>query len=206
MSELLDSLRSQLGDEQIEALSRSLGANPDQTKQAIGAAMPTLLGALARNASDSSGQERLHQALVRDHDGSLLDHLGGLFGGQTPAPTGGMTAKTAAGDAILNHMLGGRKQRVEAGISKASGLSGGQSMQLMATLAPMLMGILGKKRQQANLSPGGLGDLLRGESEQVEASTGAKGGFVARMLDQDGDGDFDVMDVVKFGMSRLFGR
>jgi hypothetical protein len=30
--------------------------------------------------------------------------------------------------------------------------------------------------------------------------------MLGRMFDQDGDGDFDMMDVVKFGMGRFFGR
>lgn len=74
----------------------------------------------------------------------------------------------------------------------------------MALLAPLLMGILGKKRQQADLSPGGLGELLRAERNQVEAAT-AGGGLLGRLFDQDGDGDFDMLDVMKFGAGKLFG-
>jgi hypothetical protein len=32
------------------------------------------------------------------------------------------------------------------------------------------------------------------------------GGFLARMLDQDGDGDFDISDMAKLAMGKLFGR
>ncbi len=77
-------------------------------------------------------------------------------------------------------------------------------MKLLMMLAPLLMGALGKRRQQEDLSPGGLGDWLQGESDRVEASTGG-GGLIGRMLDQDGDGDFDMMDMMKFGAGKLFG-
>jgi len=77
-------------------------------------------------------------------------------------------------------------------------------MKLMSMLAPLLMGVVGKQRQQSKLSPGGLGEMLRGESNQVEAESGG-GGLLTRMLDQDGDGDVDMMDIMKFGASKLFG-
>lgn len=205
MSNLLDMVSGYLDDDSVAKLSQSLGANPDQTRQAIGAALPTLLGALTQNADRPEQQERLHHALVRDHDGSLLENLSSFFGDGDPQQASGVTEKTTQGNAILDHILGGRKQRVEEGVSKASGLSGGQTMKLLAMLAPLLMGAVGKRRQQEDLSPGGLGDLLKGERKEVESKTFG-GGFIARMLDQDGDGDFDLMDVMKFGVSRIFGR
>ncbi|TWU05103.1 DUF937 domain-containing protein [Stieleria varia] len=203
MSELLDIVGQHLDQDAIAALSQSLGADPDQTEKAIGAALPTLLGALTRNAENEQGQQRLHHALVRDHDGSLLDQLGDWFApGQAPA---GVNEKATQGNAILDHILGNRKERVEEGVSRASGLTGGQTMKLMVMLAPLLMGALGKRTRDKELSPGGLGDLLNSERKEVESKTFG-GGFIARMFDQDGDGDFDMMDIMKFGMSRFFGR
>ena len=78
-------------------------------------------------------------------------------------------------------------------------------MKLMAMLAPLLMGVLGKRRKDDNLSSGGLGDLLRGEKKQSESDSLA-GGLMARMFDQDGDGDFDMFDMMKFGAKKMFGR
>jgi len=207
MTDLLDSLSGYLTQDNVAQLSRNLGATPDQTEQAIGAVLPTLLGAMARRANDSSGQDQLARALERDHDGSLLDQLGGYFGQEDDvfASQAGLSTKTTAGGAILDHILGGKKERVSDGVSRASGLSAGQSMQLMMKLAPLLMGMLGRQKREQSLSPGGLGDLLRGESQRVEKASPA-GGILARMFDQDGDGDFDFMDVMKFGFSRLFRR
>ena len=78
-------------------------------------------------------------------------------------------------------------------------------MKLMMMVAPMLMGILGRKSKEQNLSPGGLGSLLEQERGQVEAATGSTS-FVGRLFDQDGDGDFDLSDAMKFGVGKLFGR
>ncbi|MEO1528231.1 MAG: DUF937 domain-containing protein [Planctomycetota bacterium] len=206
MSQLLDLISGHLGDENVDRISRSLGADRSQTEKAIAAALPTLLGAVTRNASDEGGQQNLHNALVRDHDGSVFDHLGSLLGGAKPESSGGMTQKTTSGGAILDHILGGKRQRVEQGVSSVSGLDSRQSSDLMSMLAPILMGAIGKRRKQDDLSAGGLGDLLRGEREQVEAPQSSGGSLIGRMLDQDGDGDFDLFDVMKFGLGRVFGK
>jgi hypothetical protein len=204
MSQLLDLVGQYLDDDSVAAISSQIGADPAQTQQAIGAALPTLLGAITRQASEPEGATKLHNALQKDHDGSILDHLGSLFGGQQPAAPE-VSERTTAGGSILDHILGNRKSRVEDGVSRASGLSSGQVMKLMALLAPLLMGAIGKRRKQEDLSPGGLGDLLSSERKEVESKTFG-GGMISKMFDQDGDGDFDMMDMMKFGAGRLFGK
>ena len=64
------------------------------------------------------------------------------------------------------------------------------------------MGAVGKQQRQQGLSAGGLSDLLRKESDQIEKESPG-GGLMARMLDQDGDGDFDMSDMMKVGMKFL---
>ena len=206
MSPLLDSVSSYLNDDNVARISESLGADRDQTQKAIGAALPTLLGALGRNASDEQGREKIHQALLRDHDGSLLDNLGSFLGpGPNPSGNAAVSSKTTSGSAIVDHILGGRKSRIESGISQASGLSSGQSSQLMSMLGPLVMGALGKKQKQEGLSAGGLGEMLQSEGKQLESSSFA-GGILGKMFDQDGDGDFDMMDIVHVGIGRFFKR
>ena len=204
MSALLDLVGQYLNNDSVDTISKTIGADKQQTQQAIGAALPTLLGAITRNATEADGEASLHNALAKDHDGSILDHLGSLFGGETPAASS-VTERTTSGGSILDHILGSRRSRVEEGVSRASGLSSGQTMKLLAMLAPLLMGALGKKRKQEDLSAGGLGDWLRGERKEVESKTFG-GGLIGKMFDQDGDGDFDMMDMMKFGAGRLFGK
>ena len=204
MSALLDLVGQYLDDDSVENISKTIGAQPEQTKQAIGAALPTLLGAITRNASDADGKERLHRALANDHDGSILDHLGSLFGGKEPeAPA--VSKRTTSGGSILDHILGSRRPRVEEGVSRASGLSAGQVMKLLPMLAPLLMGAIGKKRKQEDLSSSGLASWLGGGRKEVESKTFG-GGLISKMFDQDGDGDFDMMDMMRFGAGRLFGK
>ncbi len=201
MSGLMESLTQHIGSDQIEKIAGSLGASREQTESAIGMALPTLLGALARKADDDDGAQQLHQALDQEDD-SFLEKLTGMLG-SNPTEASGIQAFGGAGD-LLGMLLGGRQPKVEQGIGKASGLSGGQLGSLLGMLAPLVMGGLAKRKRSDNLDVGGLAGMLRSEKKDMENQ--ASGGLLAGLLDQDGDGDFDFSDVMKLGMKRLFGR
>lgn len=54
-----------------------------------------------KNASNSNGLGALAGALDKDHDGSILDNLAGYVSGNAT-----VTARTANGSGILNHVYG----------------------------------------------------------------------------------------------------
>ena len=190
MSSMTDLLLDQLGDNGLASLSQALGSNPDATKNATMAALPLLFGALAKNASTDDGASALAGALDRDHDGSVLEGLTGAFAGQD----------RSIGDGILKHVLGGRRQTAEAGIAQASGLDPAQASTMLATLAPLVMGTLGKAKRDRGLDAGGVSDLLRGEGSQTKERLGG----LAALIDRDGDGN--VADDLLGGLGSLFGR
>ena len=173
MSSILDEVRQQLGPDTIQQLSGALGADPAATSNAVSLALPALLGGLANNAAQPEGAAALDNAL-NQHDGSILDNLGGMLGGGGGAGGG---ALGGIGGAILGHIFGGRRGSVEEGVGKASGLDAAQVAQLMAMLAPIVMGVLGRKKRTTGLDanrlpevlndgggglPGGLGSILGG--------------------------------------------
>lgn len=204
---LMDFVSEQLSGEQVGQIAKQLGASKEQTESAIGMALPTLLGAVAKKAENEQGVAEIDGQLG-DHDGSVFDQLGSLLGqgADSPAAQGqasGLQAFGGAGD-LLGSMLGGRQNKVETGIGKASGLSGGQVTSLLGMLAPLVMGAIGKKKKTENMDLGGLSGMLRGERENIEKQ--ASGGLLAGLLDQDGDGDFDFSDIMKLGMKRIFNR
>jgi hypothetical protein len=105
---ILDDIRTQLDDRTIDGLARQLGAGRRETETAIGAALPTLLGALARNANRSAdGAGSLAAALDRDHDPSLLEQLGGALGGGDPSSgLGSALGSLLGGSGGLGDLLG----------------------------------------------------------------------------------------------------
>ena len=152
-----------------------------------------LLGALAKNAARPDGAQALHRAVEKDHDGSILQQLGGFLG----------QAQSGPGDAILGHVLGARRPTVEKGISRSTGMDSAQVGQMMAMLAPMVMGALGKQQRQQQLGPDGLANLLGQERQKLEQREPQTMGLVGKLLDTDGDGDVDAADLAKHGMGLL---
>lgn len=155
MSSILDAVRQQLGPDTIQQLSGALGADPAATSNAVSVALPALLGGLAHNAAQPEGAAALDHAL-NQHDGSVLDNLGGML---TASGAGG-GALGGIGGAILGHIFRGRRGPVEEGVSKASGLDAAQVAQLMAMLAPIVMGVLGRMKQTKGLDANRLPEVL----------------------------------------------
>src|SRR5688572_9161664 len=106
MFSLQDLLGQQQGNEAIEQISQNVGADQSAVNTAIQAALPMLINGLANNAATPQGAESLNTALEQDHDGSVLDNLGGLggmiFGSGPEAPP----PRQADAGGILGHILG----------------------------------------------------------------------------------------------------
>ena len=200
MAGILDLLNSDLGKTIISGVSGSTGTDQNKTSSVLTMALPVLMKAMERNASTPEGAQGLMGALSSKHDGSILDNLGGLFGGGVNEDV-----KTE-GSKILGHVLGNRQQGVEQVIGQKSGLDAGSVANILKVAAPILMGVLGKQAKQNNVSSqsdlgGLLGGLLGGNETQNEQS------FLEKILDADGDGSVvdDVASMVLGGNKKKGG-
>ena len=142
----LRALLDQLGGPRLSELSQALGADEGQARSALAMGLPAILAALQRNASKPDGAEALARALEKDHDGSVLDDLGAVFRG----------GRQDDGEGILRHALGDRREALEQALGAGSGLEKSQVSKLMAMLAPLVMGQLGRSRRDGSLDAGGL--------------------------------------------------
>lgn len=205
---LTDQLFDQLNGAPLRQISQQLGIGQAQTAGAVSAALPLLLGALGRNASQPQGAEALFGALRNDHagDGDIAGLLGAVLGGTQSRQTNG------AG--ILGHIFGGQQPRAEASLGQATGLGGDKAGQLMKILAPIVLAYLAKQMFQ-NRQAGGapadptaqlLGSILGQEQQQVRQQGGLGGGLLGAVLDQDGDGQLGLGDLLKMGGGLLGGK
>lgn len=194
MPSIFDVLTSHLNDQTLSQLSSRLGSDKAATSKAIAAAVPLLLGALAKNAATPNGAQALHDAVTRDHDGSILDNPNAIDS----------AAATGQGDGILGHVLGDRRSVAEQGIASASGLDMSKVGPLLAMLAPLVMGALGRAQRGGNLGAGGLADALGTERDALGAGSPGVLGAITRMLDRDNDGS--VIDDVGGLLGGLLGR
>jgi len=165
IASLIDLVTSKLGSGGVAAIAGQLGISQDKAPGAVQTALSVLTGAVAKNAAKPKGAASLDAALAKDHDGSILDRAGDFLGNPGAGP----------GAAILGHVLGKKQAPVAAAVGQETGLSKEQSGNLLTTLAPLLMGALGKAKQEQGLNASGLASMLAGESKQIQQ--GASGGL-----------------------------
>jgi hypothetical protein len=190
---LLDMLQQRLGTDAVQQISRQLGTDHGTTESAVAAALPMLVGALAHNAQDPNQAGALASALNRDHDGSILNDVAGYLGG----------GATRDGSSILGHIFGGQQQSVETGLGHMAGLDPAKAGTLLAMLAPLVMGALGKAQRDGKLDPGGLAGMLGAEHQQAADAAPGVMGMLSKFLDRNHDGS--VIDDIG-GMLGKLGR
>jgi hypothetical protein len=163
MFSLEDLLGQQQGAQTANQISQMLGANPTVTQSAIQMALPMILSGLAKNAAQPEGAESLSNTLEEKHDGGILSNLAGYL-------TNSGANQNDDGIGILGHIFGQNQGAAAQQVSKNTGLDVGQVAQLLITLAPIVMGYLGRQKQQQNLDAGGLSNLLNEKQQQMQSS------------------------------------
>ena len=198
MSGILDLLGSNLGKSIISGVSGSAGTDESETSAALTMALPVLMTAMKRNAATPKGAEGLMGALNGKHDGSILDNLGGLFGGGVDDNV------KQEGDKILSHVLGDKQSGVEKIIGKKSGLDAASIANILKISAPILMGVVGRQSKQNNMNSSGdlsgmLGNFIGGNDMKEEQN------FLEKILDAGGDGSV-VDDVASMVLGKAGGK
>lgn len=204
---ITDDIFSQLQGAPMQQMAQQLGIGQTQLAGAVSAALPLLMGALGRNSSQPGGAEALLGALNRDHGGSAAN-IAGLIG----SVLGGTSnTRQTDGAGMLGHIFGNRQQTATQAVGETTGLGSDKSRQLMQILAPIVMAYLAKqmmdRRRASNAEPSAadLSQVLGREQQQVQQQGGI-GSVLGRVLDQDGDGQFGVSDLLRMGMGALGGR
>lgn len=183
---LSDLVSGPLGQQLVGGLSRQLGVNDSRVSSAVSMALPFLLSQMNKNARTSQGAESLNQAL-NQHSGSALNNIESILN----------SPNMADGLGILGHVFGNKQNQVARNIGNQSGLSAGNVMQILATLAPVVMSFLGSQKQQNNLDSSGVSGLLGSLLGGMQQSNQSEMSMIERMLDQDGDGSYmdEAMDI-----------
>lgn len=182
---LLDQLTQSLGPSALQAISEKLGTNTSTTSSAVTAALPALIGALARNASTPGGASALDAALASGHDGSVLSDVTGAVS----------NFENGSGAGILSHVFGSRQGAVASTLGQASGLDASKAGALLTMLAPIVMGALGNAKRSGGLDAGGVASMLGQEHQAASANMPSGLGSLLGMLDANHDGSVadDVM-------------
>ncbi len=149
---LIDLITGNAGNQVASQAENKFGINKNQIIALLAVAAPLVISYLRKKSQEDPNEaEALNNALDKDHDGSILDN---------PAQ---VEARVQEGGSILDHIFGGQKAQVENQLSQNTGISMDKIGPVLAMLAPLIMGYIGKEKQSSGVtSSGGLGDLLGG--------------------------------------------
>lgn len=159
MAGMMDELMGALGGGEggVEGLLGGLLGGGDTAKgqQAAGLGLEAILGGMAQNAQSPKGAASLYDALDK-HDGSAVDDVAARFGSPQASAEGGK---------ILGHVFGKNQDAVTQNIAQKSGLDVGAVAKMLPALAPVVMGMLSKKKAGGGIDAGGLAGMLKSESD-----------------------------------------
>ncbi len=161
----MDEFRQSVGYKVQDKLGSELKMSKDQASVAIDAVGPLILGGLKRQIENHGGEERLGHILDKYGDASLVDDPEGYIG---------RAAQSEQGDPALGGLLGDSGHEAAGMLDQKLGLSAGMGAKLIPMLAPLILGMLAKKRAAA-----------------AQSDTGGGGGLgaLSGILDRDGDGN-----------------
>jgi hypothetical protein len=192
MNAITQMITQQLSGGAVQTIAQRFGVSESQANAAVQIAVPLILTALARNASQPQGAESLHQAINSDHDGSIFNNLMGYLG----------NPQSANGEGILGHVFGPQQPTIENNLAQATGMDQSAAGGLLETIAPVVMGAVGQTQQQSGLDASGLSDLLNSQQQQAQANAPGVMGMLGSMLDQNQDGS--AMDDLQRMAAKFF--
>lgn len=163
MMNISELLNGEMSEATLNGIAQQVGISKEDTTKVINASIPVLTGMLHKNASSDQGARGILGALS-EHDGSIFENLSGFLN----------QGNTKDGEGILGHILGGNKKTVSKQLSKKTGVSTANVSKILALLAPIIMGYLGKQAKSSKVSTGGgLSDMLGGLLGGTDSSAGS---------------------------------
>jgi hypothetical protein len=143
----------------VSRMASVLGLDRSSAQSAIGAAVPALLAGLSRTAAKPGGAQSLVDTISQQS--GVLDSFADRIGsGQLPLLDQGST--------LLKSVLGGQDQSALASaVSRFADIGQGASNSLLAMLAPVAVGVIGKQLGSRNLDASSLTGLLTSQKDQI---------------------------------------
>jgi hypothetical protein len=182
--DILTILKSLQDNQTVNELTKSVGADSNQVKKAVELGLPMLMQAMGNNAKTPQGAASLAKALDQHKEDPLDDVMGFLKG-----------VDIDDGKKILGHVFNQKTQTVEKNLAAQTGMSSNQVEKLLAQLAPVVLGALGKEKNQKNIDANGLTSMIPMLTKFLgSGSNNDVLGMATKLLDADGDGD--IMDDV----------
>jgi OOP family OmpA-OmpF porin len=140
MPDLIQTVTSALPPDAVAKIAGLLGATPSATGTAVGAAAPALLaGAIQQGSTTSGATDLLGLIKQATATGNPVDGIGSILSDDTAR-----SQYLSQGQTLASGLLGARSEAVASAVGGTSGLAAGATSTLLAVLAPLVLGALGK--------------------------------------------------------------
>ncbi len=155
-------------DDVVDHLGNTTGADASTVGRAAKTAAPALLGRLADRAEEPGGLQAV-QGLLDDAEDLADDDLGRA-----------VTADPRLGNRFLDGVVGDRRASFVSSLAGQAGVSSSIMTRLLPMVAPVIMGVLARRRFADNLGANGVAALLGRERAAMNANglLGGRGGDV----------------------------
>lgn len=189
--DLMELIAGQLSNPDIlKQLGKQVNSSPQEVEKIVKMGLPTIIEQINRNTNTKDGADALDNALEKHKDDNISDISGFLKG-----------VNTTEGGKILEHVFSNKNQKIQNNIAKQSGMDRSQVSNILSTLAPMVLGMLGNQKKSQNLDADGVANLTTSLTKSLGmGSSNDLMGMASKLLDSDGDGD--IMD----DLGGLFGK
>ena len=163
---IVDLVKDQLTSQVLGSLGSLVGTNEAQTKAASAAAVPAMLGGLAKLAGTSQGAGQLASAL-NGLDLGMLGNLAGVLGGSNAskmADKGGSLLGTLFGNSATSMI-------VET-LASFLGIKGGIARSMLSYLAPVVLGTVAKQLTSSgkSIDAAGIQSLFADQSRNIQSA------------------------------------
>jgi OmpA-OmpF porin, OOP family len=166
---LVEMARGLLTSEVVRSIASHLGESPESVEKAVEGGIPSILAGLLHAVSSTEGASRLGDLL--QHEPAEVAASGGLDAvlNNLQGSLGGASAEHLVkyGSVVLNALFGDKLSQVVAVIQKSSALNASSATSILATLAPVLMGLLKKVTHTEDFSAPGLVELLLSQRDLI---------------------------------------
>lgn len=158
---LINLIKGQLGDSALEQLGGLLGESAANTKNAVDASVPTIIGSIADKVSSDSNAAGMLSSALDDLDPGMAVDFAGLLG------SGNHTSVAEKGAGLLQGLFGDKLGGVADLLSQFSGIGSKSSSSLLSMVLPMVLGALNKQKRINGLDNAGVLNMLSDQKDYV---------------------------------------
>jgi outer membrane protein OmpA-like peptidoglycan-associated protein len=163
---LIDAVMNYFTPDVVRQASSLVGESESSTRNALNGAVPSVLHGMVNMASSKEGASTITD-LIRDGGfGVAAENVGSLFGG------GKATSNMmSTGTQLLGKFFGNNTSSVANAVAQAGGVSATSATKLLSLVAPLTVGVLGKRAAtQGTGLTGVTSELLEQKSEIAGAA------------------------------------